>query len=55
MLLVVAWRPFELETDFGSFIKADGTVMRYREAYLLALEDKKGYGDRRRLEQVGSL
>eukprot|EP00929_Paragymnodinium_shiwhaense_P050899 TRINITY_DN25626_c0_g1_i1.p1 TRINITY_DN25626_c0_g1~~TRINITY_DN25626_c0_g1_i1.p1 ORF type:complete len:1694 (-),score=436.97 TRINITY_DN25626_c0_g1_i1:225-5306(-) len=45
----VLWRPFELETDFSAFIKADGDAMRRREAYLLAYGEKKGLKDSRRL------
>jgi len=51
VLIGAAWRPFELETDFSAFIKADGRSQREREAYLQALEDKSGYTARRRLQE----
>jgi hypothetical protein len=41
------WRPFELNTDFSAFIKADGEKMRQREAYIFAYKEKKGLKDRR--------
>jgi predicted RND superfamily exporter protein len=47
VIIVVCWRPFELDTDFSSFIRADGPAMRRREAYLLALTEKKGVSSRR--------
>jgi len=43
-------RPFELDTDFSAFIRADGQAMRRREAYLSALGEKKGINDERRLQ-----
>jgi len=46
IIVILGWRPFELETDFSSFIRADGDAHRRREGYLKALDEKKGW-DRR--------
>jgi len=51
-LVAICWRPFVLDTDFESFIRADGHAMRQREAYLLAYGEKKGLSDSRRLKET---
>eukprot|EP00929_Paragymnodinium_shiwhaense_P100255 TRINITY_DN6244_c0_g1_i1.p1 TRINITY_DN6244_c0_g1~~TRINITY_DN6244_c0_g1_i1.p1 ORF type:complete len:1637 (+),score=371.52 TRINITY_DN6244_c0_g1_i1:85-4995(+) len=48
-LIGIMFRPFVLDTDFAAFIKADGEAMRNRDAFMLALEEKKGLRDSRRL------
>ena len=45
-------KPFEIDYDFDSFIRADGHTMRQREAYLLAYGEKKGLSDNRRLRET---
>jgi len=47
LIVLIIFRGFELETDFSAFIKADGAAARDRDAYLLALSDKKDLSGRR--------
>jgi predicted RND superfamily exporter protein len=49
-VIAIFWREFDVDTDFSSFIRADGDAMRRREAYILALEEKKGISGSRRLD-----
>ncbi|CAE8624124.1 unnamed protein product [Polarella glacialis] len=51
MFIGLAVKGFELETDFGAFIQADGTAMRGRQAYILAFAEKKDLSGRR-LQEV---
>jgi len=46
------FKGFELESDFGAFIRADGAAMREREAYLLAIDEKSDPDGKRRLSEV---
>lgn len=43
------WLAFEIETDFSSFIRADGEAVRRNEAYSVASGEKKGIDATRRL------
>jgi predicted RND superfamily exporter protein len=47
VLMGALYRPLEVDTDFGAFIRADGEAARGREAYLIALGEKKGPDGRR--------
>jgi len=51
LLMALRYKPLEVDTNFGSFIIADGAAMRQRDAYLSALGDKKAQ-DSRRLRAV---
>jgi hypothetical protein len=47
VLIGAAWRPLEVDSDFSSFIRADGNAMRQRDAYEQALEILKKQQSRR--------
>jgi len=53
VIIAAIFRGFELETNFDAFIRADGPAMRQREAYILALGEKKALNGRR-LQEVPS-
>eukprot|EP00913_Durusdinium_trenchii_P006873 g6464.t1 len=50
VIVGIIFRGFDLETNFNAFIKADGAAMRDREAFELALSEKKDLSASRRLE-----
>jgi len=47
LLVVMLWKPLEIENSFSAFVRADGSSMRNREALELALKERKGYQTRR--------
>jgi len=50
LLVAVAWRPIELDTNFQAFVKADGEAMRNSDTLVKALNLKRGPDESRRLE-----
>lgn len=50
LAIFIVLRGFALESDFSAFVKADGAAMRDRDAFLLALGEKKDLTGRRLLE-----
>lgn len=47
VLMGALYRPLAVNTDFSAFIQADGEAARSREAYMIALGEKKGPNGRR--------
>mmetsp|Transcript_83887 Transcript_83887/g.234122 ORF Transcript_83887/g.234122 Transcript_83887/m.234122 type:complete len:1307 (-) Transcript_83887:113-4033(-) len=54
LLVALAWRPFDFDPDFSSFVRADGEAMRNHEAMLEALTKKRDLEDSRRLQDVST-
>lgn len=53
LVRIPKWLDFDVDTDFHSFIQADGVAMRERQAYKFALDEKQGFGDSgRRLREA---
>jgi hypothetical protein len=51
VFVVSCWRPLVVDTNFATFVKADGEAMLNRQAYLSALNSKKDLKDSRRLSE----
>lgn len=51
LLIGIAWKDLEIESDFSAFIRADGESARRRDAYVEALEKKKKDQSGRRLHE----
>jgi predicted RND superfamily exporter protein len=47
LAVVLFWRPVDLQTDFASFVKADGDALRNNEAFLQAVMKQKTPSGRR--------